>query len=141
MIFISKIRLKLCFSQHIIKYSVCTYLEELVLKNKGLKFWQGYTVFMLAIRLSICVSKVRVFLTLFSNLLFLTWQCISKFNINFFHYIFQLWNYDSGEILAVGQGHSDKITKIRICPSMKYIVSVSHDGAILVWRFPFPPKC
>lgn len=54
--------------------------------------------------------------------------------------LLKVWTYDRGEVVAVGQGHSGNITRVRICPNMRNIVSVSEDGAILCWKFPFPPK-
>jgi len=49
----------------------------------------------------------------------------------------QVWTYNDGEVVAVGAGHSATITRIKICPQQKLITSVSQDGAILVWKFPF----
>lgn len=50
--------------------------------------------------------------------------------------ILKVWTYDKGEVTTVGTGHSGNITRVKICPAMKSIVSVSEDGAILVWKFP-----
>ena len=49
---------------------------------------------------------------------------------------FKVWTYDGGEMVAVGIGHSGNIIRVKICPAMQSIVSVSEDGAILVWKFP-----
>lgn len=51
--------------------------------------------------------------------------------------LLKVWTYDAAEVIAVGTGHSAAITRIRICPQQKYICSVSEDGAVLVWKFPF----
>ncbi|XP_069124586.1 cilia- and flagella-associated protein 52-like [Argopecten irradians] len=50
--------------------------------------------------------------------------------------ILKLWNYDTGEVISVGLGHSGNIQRIKISPDNSHIVSVSADGAILVWKFP-----
>lgn len=50
--------------------------------------------------------------------------------------ILQVWTYMDGEVIFVGIGHSAPIKKAKICPHQKFIVSVSADGAILVWKFP-----
>lgn len=36
----------------------------------------------------------------------------------------------------VGVGHSTDITKVRISPDGKHIVSVSLDAAIMTWNMP-----
>lgn len=54
--------------------------------------------------------------------------------------LLKVWTYDRGEVVAVGQGHSGNIMRVKICPEMKSIVSVSKDGAILCWKFPYPPS-
>ncbi|XP_018423807.1 PREDICTED: cilia- and flagella-associated protein 52 [Nanorana parkeri] len=50
----------------------------------------------------------------------------------------KVWDYNEGEVTQVGIGHSGSITKIKICPLYKYIISVSNDGAILRWKYPYP---
>ncbi|XP_053552817.1 cilia- and flagella-associated protein 52 [Bombina bombina] len=50
----------------------------------------------------------------------------------------KLWDYNEGEVNHVGIGHSGSISRLKICPMSKYIISVSTDGAILLWRYPFP---
>ncbi|KAM4663854.1 cilia- and flagella-associated protein 52 [Discoglossus pictus] len=50
----------------------------------------------------------------------------------------KLWDYNEGEVSHVGIGHSGNITRLKICPMSKYIISVSADGAILLWRYPYP---
>lgn len=52
------------------------------------------------------------------------------------YFVMQVWNYNEGEVTHVGIGHSGNITKIKICPASRFIVSVSTDGAILRWKFP-----
>lgn len=51
--------------------------------------------------------------------------------------LLKVWTYNQGEVVAVGTGHSATILRIKICPQQKLITSVSEDGAVLVWRFPF----
>lgn len=43
--------------------------------------------------------------------------------------------------MGVGVGHSGPIQKLKICPGIKYIVSVSADGAILIWTIPEEMLC
>ncbi|XP_068118492.1 cilia- and flagella-associated protein 52 [Hyperolius riggenbachi] len=49
----------------------------------------------------------------------------------------KVWDYNEGEVTQVGSGHSGSISRIRICPLSKYIISVSSDGAILRWKYPY----
>jgi len=51
--------------------------------------------------------------------------------------LLKVWTYNEGEVVAVGTGHSATISRIKICPNRRLITSVSEDGAILVWKFPF----
>ncbi|NXW82742.1 CFA52 protein, partial [Alopecoenas beccarii] len=51
-------------------------------------------------------------------------------------HLVKLWDYNEGEVTHVGRGHSGSITRLKICPANKYIVSVSADGAILIWKYP-----
>ncbi|XP_063681556.1 cilia- and flagella-associated protein 52-like [Bolinopsis microptera] len=49
----------------------------------------------------------------------------------------KVWKYNEGEVTHVGLGHSGDITRVRVCPNSKHIISVSADGAILRWKYPF----
>lgn len=49
----------------------------------------------------------------------------------------KVWKYDEGEVTHMGIGHSAAITQVKISCDKKYILSVSKDGAILRWKFPF----
>uniref|UniRef100_A0A8D1FLQ2 Cilia- and flagella-associated protein 52 n=1 Tax=Sus scrofa TaxID=9823 RepID=A0A8D1FLQ2_PIG len=53
-------------------------------------------------------------------------------------HLVKVWDYNEGEVTHVGVGHSGNITRVRISPGNEYIVSVSADGAILRWKYPFP---
>ncbi|XP_066836432.1 cilia- and flagella-associated protein 52 isoform X2 [Anser cygnoides] len=54
-------------------------------------------------------------------------------------HLVKMWDYNEGTVTHVGVGHSGNITRLKICPGNKYIVSVSADGAILLWKYPdFP---
>lgn len=54
-------------------------------------------------------------------------------------HLVKMWDYKEGTVTHVGVGHSGNITRLKICPGNKYIVSVSADGAILLWKYPdFP---
>ncbi|CAI9593064.1 unnamed protein product [Staurois parvus] len=50
----------------------------------------------------------------------------------------KVWDYNEGEVTQVGIGHSGSISQLKICPLSKYIISVSNDGAILRWKYPYP---
>ncbi|XP_003466261.1 cilia- and flagella-associated protein 52 isoform X1 [Cavia porcellus] len=52
-------------------------------------------------------------------------------------HLVKVWDYNEGEVTHVGMGHSGSITRVRISPGNKHIVSVSADGAILRWKYPF----
>ena len=51
--------------------------------------------------------------------------------------VVKLWGYDSGEVAAVGMGHSGVITKVIISPDQSSIVSVGSEGAIYIWDYAF----
>ncbi|KAK2514626.1 hypothetical protein Q9233_014782 [Columba guinea] len=46
----------------------------------------------------------------------------------------KLWDYKESTVTHVGVGHSGNITRLKICPVNKSIVSVSADGAVLIWK-------
>ncbi|CAH2292093.1 cilia- and flagella-associated 52 [Pelobates cultripes] len=50
----------------------------------------------------------------------------------------KLWDYNEGEVSHMGIGHSGSISRLKICPLSRCIISVSTDGAILRWNYPFP---
>lgn len=50
--------------------------------------------------------------------------------------LLKLWRYNEGEVTHTGIGHSNQITKARICPNRHYIVSGGEDGALHIWKFP-----
>jgi len=50
--------------------------------------------------------------------------------------ILKVYDYMAGEVMFTGEGHADAITKVKIAPSKKTIVSVSADGGIILWRYP-----
>ncbi|KAJ3000626.1 Cilia- and flagella-associated protein 52 [Globomyces sp. JEL0801] len=50
----------------------------------------------------------------------------------------KVYKYEEGELGYVGLGHSTDITKVRISPDGKQIVSVSAEGAIFQWFMPKP---
>ncbi|XP_043464838.1 cilia- and flagella-associated protein 52-like isoform X1 [Leptopilina heterotoma] len=50
--------------------------------------------------------------------------------------IVKLWHYQNAEITHIGLGHAAIITGIKFSPDGKYIVSVSADGAIIIWKCP-----
>lgn len=51
-------------------------------------------------------------------------------------HLVKLWDYKGGAVTHIGVGHSGNITRLKICPGKKNIVSVSADGAILLWKYP-----
>lgn len=50
--------------------------------------------------------------------------------------IVKFWHYQNAEITHIGLGHAAIITGIKFSPDGKYIVSVSADGAIIIWKCP-----
>lgn len=50
--------------------------------------------------------------------------------------ILKLWNYDEGEIIYEGIGHSSAINRSIISPDQKNIVTIGNDGSIIVWNVP-----
>lgn len=50
--------------------------------------------------------------------------------------ILNVWDYQAGEIQFTGVGHADAITKVKIAPNGRFIVSVSADGGIIAWTYP-----
>ena len=48
----------------------------------------------------------------------------------------KVWLYDEGLCVASGAGHSGAISKVRIAPDRRTIVSVGAEGAIFIWRAP-----
>ncbi|XP_078426734.1 cilia- and flagella-associated protein 52 [Cetorhinus maximus] len=51
--------------------------------------------------------------------------------------LIKFWGYNEGEITHTGIGHSGAINRVKISPFAKHIISVSSDGAILRWRYPY----
>ncbi|XP_064900040.1 cilia- and flagella-associated protein 52-like [Columba livia] len=49
-------------------------------------------------------------------------------------HLVKLWDYKEGTVTHVGVGHSGNITRLKICPANKYMVSVSAAGAVLIWK-------
>lgn len=52
-------------------------------------------------------------------------------------HLVKVWDYNEGEVTHIGVGHSGNIMGIRVSPGNQYIISVSADGAILRWKYPF----
>lgn len=52
--------------------------------------------------------------------------------------IVKLWDYHSAETLFIGMGHAAIITACKFTPNGEFIVTVSADGAIIIWKCPFP---
>lgn len=50
--------------------------------------------------------------------------------------ILRIWNYDEGICYFSGEGHSGSITKLKISPDQKKIVTVGSEGAIFLWEMP-----
>ena len=48
----------------------------------------------------------------------------------------KVWDYHAGEVKYRGIGHADAITKVKISPNGRLIVSVSSDGGIIAWSYP-----
>lgn len=50
--------------------------------------------------------------------------------------ILRVWNYDEGVCYYEGEGHSGSITKVKISPDQKTIITVGSEGAIFFWDTP-----
>nr|XP_054762828.1 cilia- and flagella-associated protein 52-like [Lytechinus pictus] len=50
--------------------------------------------------------------------------------------LIRVWDFNEGVVTKIGTGHCSEITRLRICPNQKFIVSVSKDGAIFRWKYP-----
>ncbi|KAL3317686.1 Cilia- and flagella-associated protein 52 [Cichlidogyrus casuarinus] len=50
--------------------------------------------------------------------------------------LIKVWNYSDGDVTAIGIGHSSAITRVKIAPDQKFIVSVCEDGGIFIWDMP-----
>lgn len=59
-----------------------------------------------------------------SPLSFIAYNCLPITNLCFFF------------LLTQGTGHSGEITRVKIAPNGKHMVSVSADGAIIRWKLP-----
>lgn len=45
-----------------------------------------------------------------------------------------LFDYDEGEVISEGIGHSGNITKCKFSPDDKFICSCANDGSIIIWE-------
>ncbi|KAF6779134.1 hypothetical protein AHF37_01666 [Paragonimus kellicotti] len=50
--------------------------------------------------------------------------------------IVKVWKYDEGEVTHVGLGHTSPVTRLRISPDQRRVITVSEDGAIYIWSMP-----
>lgn len=48
--------------------------------------------------------------------------------------VVKVYNYEEGEVEAMGVGHSTEIVKVKISGDGSVIASVSIDGAVLLWE-------
>ncbi|KAA0187408.1 WD repeat-containing protein 16 [Fasciolopsis buskii] len=48
----------------------------------------------------------------------------------------KIWKYNEGEVTHVGLGHTSSITRLRIAPDQRHVITVSEDGAIYIWNMP-----
>ncbi|KAI9207349.1 quinon protein alcohol dehydrogenase-like superfamily [Polychytrium aggregatum] len=48
----------------------------------------------------------------------------------------KMYRYEEGDVVFVGVGHSTDITKVKISPDHRCVVSVSAEGAVFSWKFP-----
>lgn len=53
----------------------------------------------------------------------------------------QLWNYQTGIPLCIGNGHAAAIVTCKYSPCGKFIVSGSADGAVFMWKVPEVITC
>jgi len=47
-----------------------------------------------------------------------------------------VWNYDEGSKYYSGEGHSGSVSKVKISPDEKRIISVGTEGGIFLWKVP-----
>lgn len=50
--------------------------------------------------------------------------------------IVKLWNYRTASTIRLGLAHAAAITACAFAPNSKFIVTVSADGAIILWKYP-----
>ena len=50
--------------------------------------------------------------------------------------ILKVYRYEEGDLAYCGFGHSTDITKVRISPDGKKVITVGASGAIFQWRMP-----
>jgi len=50
----------------------------------------------------------------------------------------KVWLYDEGDCIATGAGHSGAVTRVKISPDRRTLVSVGAEGGIFIWRMPTP---
>lgn len=50
--------------------------------------------------------------------------------------IVKVWKYNEGEVTHIGLGHTSPVTRLRISPDQRQVVTVSEDGAIYIWKMP-----
>jgi len=50
----------------------------------------------------------------------------------------KVYRYEEGDSVYIGVGHSTEITKVKMSPDQKNIISISAEGAIYIWEFPEP---
>eukprot|EP01061_Rhynchopus_euleeides_P043252 TRINITY_DN754_c1_g3_i1.p1 TRINITY_DN754_c1_g3~~TRINITY_DN754_c1_g3_i1.p1 ORF type:complete len:679 (+),score=265.34 TRINITY_DN754_c1_g3_i1:107-2038(+) len=48
--------------------------------------------------------------------------------------VLKLWDYDDGEVVQVGLGHSGNIQKAKFSPDGEFVVSVGDEGGVFIWR-------
>ncbi|VDP19546.1 unnamed protein product [Echinostoma caproni] len=48
----------------------------------------------------------------------------------------EVWKYNEGEVTHVGLGHTSPITRLRIAPDQRRVITVSEDGAVYIWDMP-----
>ncbi|XP_047349154.1 cilia- and flagella-associated protein 52 isoform X3 [Vespa velutina] len=51
--------------------------------------------------------------------------------------IVKLWEYHTANVTHIGIGHAAIITSCKFSPNGEHMVSVSADGAIIIWKSPF----
>lgn len=49
---------------------------------------------------------------------------------------FQLWNYQTGMPVAIGNGHAGVIVTCAYSPCGRFLVTGSADGAVIMWAIP-----
>lgn len=52
--------------------------------------------------------------------------------------IVKLWEYHTATTIRLSTAHAAAVTACSFAPNNKFIITSSADGAIIIWKYPFP---